>query len=78
MPTTEERLASLEARMERTQHLVTLVEQLRSDMNRQFADMNRQFTEVRAEAHRDFKWIIGIQLTIMAAVIGALVSVVSR
>ena len=75
--------------MDRTEHLVTLVEQLRSDVNRQFADMNRQFTEVRAEmnrgfidvraeAHRDFKWIVGIQLTIMAAVIGALVSVVSR
>jgi hypothetical protein len=37
--------------------------------------MNRQLGEVRAEAHRDFRWIVGIQLTTMAAVIGALAGV---
>jgi hypothetical protein len=92
MPIVEERLASLEARMQRIEDLFMLVVELRDDMTRQFAgvnrqfadvnrrfdDVNRQFIDVRSDAHRDFRWIVGIQLTTMATVIGALVGVLSR
>jgi hypothetical protein len=55
------------------------------DMNRQFADMNRQFAEVRTEANshflyldqktdRHFTWLVGTQLALLLAVIGALAS----
>ena len=58
MPSVEERLASLEARMDRMDDLHNLIAGLRGDMTRQFsdvrADMTRQFTDVRADMTRQF------------------------
>lgn len=85
MPTTEERLASLEARMDRINDLFTLIEsvrsdikELRSDISGLRSDMHAQLAAVRTEAQRDFRWVVGIQLATMGTVIGALVSVIAR
>jgi hypothetical protein len=100
MPTVEERLASVEARMDRMDDLHLLIAGLRTemtefrgDMNRQFADLradtNRQFGELRAERNsrlqaldmkvdRHFAWVVGIQMTIMLAVLGAMVGAYYR
>jgi hypothetical protein len=96
MPTSDERLASLEARVDRIDDLFALVTELRADMRelradmhrqtdglrtdmtRQFDGVNRQMIDLRADAHRDFKWIVGIQLTTMAGVIAALVGALYR
>jgi hypothetical protein len=51
MPTVDERLASLEARMDALPELRNLITELRGDMNAQFADvratMNARFTDLR-------------------------------
>ena len=58
MPSVEERLASLEARMDRMDDLHTLIAGLRGDMTREFTevrgDMTRQFTELRGDMNRQF------------------------
>lgn len=40
-----------------------------------FQGVSQRFDDVRASAHRDFQWIVGIQLTTMAAIIVALLRV---
>ena len=94
MATLEERLASLEARMDAMTELRALLLDVRNDMNRQFAqvdadvselraDLNRQMTELRGDISRridtldnrhdrHFTWLVGLQLTLMIAVIAAL------
>jgi nitrate/nitrite-specific signal transduction histidine kinase len=56
MSTVEERLASLEARMDGMADLRTLITDLDGDTNRQFTelrgDMQRQFTELRGDMQR--------------------------
>jgi len=58
MSSTEERLASLEARVDSMVDLRGEVHELRVDMNRQCsefrADMNRQFAELRADMNQRF------------------------
>ena len=58
MPNVDERLASLEARMETMNDLRSLIIESRSDMTRQFTelrgDMNRQFAELRGDMARQF------------------------
>ena len=100
MGTVEERLASLEARMDG-------MTELRIDMNRQFADVNRQFTEMRDDMNRrfgdvnrqftdlrddmnrrfvaldekgdrHFTWLVGTQIGVLLAVVGALVGAYYR
>jgi hypothetical protein len=92
MPIAEERLASLEARMDRINDLIAMVADLRADMNRRFDAVDRKFEaidrkfeavdgkieSVRSDAHREFRWVVGIQLTTMAAVMAALVSALAR
>jgi hypothetical protein len=102
MATVEERLASLEARMDRIDDLHALIVGLRADLTDWRGDMNRQFTEVRADTSRrfdamngqvtdlrsdmnqrllaldvkvdrHFTWLVGIQVALMLAVIGAMV-----
>jgi hypothetical protein len=123
MPSAEERLASLEARMDRMDDLHAVIAGLRGDMTRQFtelrADMTRQATELRGDMNRQFDlmrsgvdrrfeqvdrqfdvvhgqlgelrsdtnrliealdvkidrhftWVVGIQVALMVAVIGAM------
>jgi F0F1-type ATP synthase membrane subunit b/b' len=54
MPSVEERLASLEARMDRMDDLHALIVGLRGDMNRQFTEARAEFTDVRADMNRQF------------------------
>ena len=71
--------------MDRINDLIAIVGDLRADMNRRFDAVDRKFDEVygkidgvRDDAHREFRWVVGIQLTTMAAVIAALVSALAR
>jgi len=68
MPTVEERLASLEAKVDTMSDLRNLIGEFRGDVNgrfgdvngrfgdvnRQFGDVNRQFTELREDMNRRF------------------------
>lgn len=100
MATVEERLASLEARVDAMADLRTLIADLRGDMNRQFADlrgdMNFQFAEARGDMHRRFMemrgdvkaldqkvdrqfiWLVGTQLALLLAAVGALLGAYYR
>ncbi len=104
MGTVEERLASLETRMDAfadfradtTRRFTELrgdmnrqFAELRTDMNRQFADVNRQFTELRDDMNRrfvaldekgdrHFTWLVGTQVGVLLAVVGALVGTYYR
>jgi hypothetical protein len=82
MPTVEERISAVEAR-------VDAVAGLRTDMNRQFGelrtDMNRRFGEVRSDMNRldqrverHFMWMVGIQFSVLIAVIVALIRLSPR
>jgi len=111
MPTVEERLASLEARVDAMAGLRTAITDLRDDTNRQFtdlrSDMNRQFADVRGDSNRQFIdlrgdmnrrfiemrgdvkaldqkvdrqfiWLVGTQLALLLAVVGALLGAYYR
>lgn len=106
MPTTEERLASLEAGVDRIEDIVTQIRELRAEMKADMAalrsemkaDMTGLRTEIRAdmvglrsemtadrtsvrgelaairtEAAQNFRWLVGIQMTVMLTVIGLLI-----
>jgi chromosome segregation ATPase len=107
MPTVEERISSLEAKVDAIADLRHAIGELRTDMNRQFgevrADMNRQFDELRTDMNRrfgdvdrrfeqmdrrieildqrmerHFMWMVGIQFTVLLAVIVALIQMSPR
>ena len=70
MPTLEERIATLEGRM---------TPDLREEMQRGFAEtrqgfarLDDRFQRLDDRMQRQFTWIVGIQLTMMCTVIGAL------
>jgi hypothetical protein len=48
--------------------------EVRADMK----DMRAEYSGIRAESHRDFRWVVGIQLTTMAAVLAAVVAAYYR
>lgn len=54
MPTVEERLASLEAKVDTMSDLRSLIAELRGDMNGRFTDVNARFTEFREDMNRRF------------------------
>ncbi len=93
MGTVEERLASLETRMDAIADFradtTRRFTELRTDMNRQFADVNRQFSELRDDMNRrfvaldektdrHFTWMVGTQIGVLLAVVGALVGAYYR
>ena len=124
MPTVEERLASLEAKVDTMSDLRNLIVELRADMNRRFddvnrrfddvngrfddvngrfgdvngrfGDVNRQFTELREDMNRrfielrgdmksldhkvdrQFIWLVGTQMALLLAVVGALIGAYYR
>lgn len=114
MPTVEERISSLEAKVDAIADLRNAIGELRTDINRQFgearADMNRQFDELRTDMNRrfgdvdrrfgdvdrrfeqldrrieildqrmerHFMWMVGIQFTVLLAVIVALIQMSPR
>jgi hypothetical protein len=59
--------------------------EVRADMTRQLGEVRDEIkvvrgdiNAIRTEAHRDFRWVVGIQLTTMAAVLAALVGAYYR
>ena len=89
MPTVEERISAAEAKLDAIADLKATIGDLRADMNRQFAefraDMHRRFGEVRSDmsrldqrVERHFMWMVGIQFTVLIAVIVALIRVSPR
>ena len=54
MPTVEERLASLEAKVDTMSDLRDLIAEVRGDMNGRFTEMNVRFTELREDMNRRF------------------------
>ena len=48
MPTQDQRLASLEVRVDAMSDLRSLIVELRADMNARFADVNSRFAELNA------------------------------
>lgn len=107
MPTVEERISSLENKMDGIGDLKSMIGDLRADMNRQFGelrtDMNRRFEEARTDIdrrfgevdrrfekvdrrleildhrmERHFMWMVGIQFTVLLAVIVSLIQMAPR
>jgi len=96
MPTVEERLASLEAKVDTMSDLRNLIVELRGDMNWRFTDMNGRFTELREDMNRrfidmrgdvkgldqkvdrQFIWLVGTQLALLLAAVGALLGAYYR
>jgi len=117
MPTVEERLASLEAKVDTISDLRNLIVELRHEMNARFTDVNARFTEINArftevngrfgdvngrftelrddmnrrftemrgdvkaldqKVDRQFVWLVGTQLALLLAVVGALLGAYYR
>ena len=54
MPTVEERLAVLEARLDGMSNVPNVITELRGDMNARFTDISGRFTELRDDMSRRF------------------------
>ena len=65
MSTVEERVASLEARMDAVTELRTLITDLRGDMNRRLAALDEK-------GDRHFTWLAGVQIALLLGMVGAL------
>jgi hypothetical protein len=74
----EERLASLEARMERIDDLFALIGELRADIKAIDIKFDRKFDGLHHEMHVNFRWIVGIQLMTLTAIVAALIQVAVR
>ena len=89
MPTAEERLAYVEGRMtEQSQMFVEMrqemreirgelrdeMRQIRGDLREGFRRVDDKFEVMEARMSRDFRWLIGIQLTTLVAIIVALMT----
>ena len=71
MPIVEERLAVVEARMDRLDDLFLAVDDMR-------ADMTHRFERLDEKVDRDFRWLVGLQMTTMLSVIGVLLIALFR
>ena len=106
MPTVEERLASLETKVDAMSDVRNLITEFREfrgdvngrfvDINGRFGDVNRQLTELREDMNRrfiemrgdvktldqkgdrQFIWLVGTQLALLFAVVGALLGAYYR
>jgi hypothetical protein len=83
MSTVEERIASLEARADAMADLRSLIAEFRNETCRRFDETYGRFDAVdqRADRHflyldqkidRQFAWIVGTQIALLLAVVGAL------
>jgi DNA anti-recombination protein RmuC len=88
MPTLEERVAALEAKLDAqvmsTSDMRSALTGMQDQMNRRFEQvdqrfvdlqnqMNRRFDAVDQKIDRHFTWLIGIQVAVLVGVVGALV-----
>jgi predicted nucleic acid-binding Zn-ribbon protein len=81
MPTVDERLASLEAKVEAITDLRAVVLDMRAEMHQRFAQIDQRFAQIDqrfaqidAKIDRNFVWATGMMLTGFISVIGALLS----
>ena len=83
MTTVDERVALLEGRaQEQSQmfgdlresilNLERRIEARFAHVDGRFADLARQFETIRAEMATNFKWVVGIQVTTLIAIVAAL------
>jgi len=87
MPTLEERIATLEGRMtpdlrEEMQRGFAETRQeftvMRGEMARGFERIEDRFQRLDDRMHRQFMWMVGIQLTTMLTIMGALAAAFAR
>ena len=64
--------------MDRIDDLFTLVRELRSDMNREFAEARANLRALDAKVDRDFRTLIGIQVAVLLAAVSALMGAYFR
>jgi hypothetical protein len=79
MPTAEERLAALEAKVDAIADLRAIVLDMRAEMNQRFAQVDRRlaqfeyrFAQIDATVDRNFVWVLGMLLTGIIAIIAAM------
>ena len=75
MPTVDERLASLEVKVEAIADLRALLLEMRAEMNQRFGQIDQRFAQIDAKVDRNFVWATGMMLTGFISVIGALVGI---
>lgn len=82
MPTVDKRLASLEARVDAMADLRSLITEFRDEVYRRFEAVDqkadRHFLYLDQKVDRHFTWIVGTQLALLLAVVGALVGAYYR
>ena len=78
MPTVDERLAALEAKVDAIADLRALVLEMRAEMNQRFGLIDQRFVQIDAKVDRNFVWSTGLMLTGFISVIGALIGVAFR
>jgi len=89
MPTVEERLASLEAKVEgiadlrremdgRFTDMNLRITELRDDMNRRIGSLETHVGSLEGKVDRHFVWLTGIMLTGFITVIGALIQLMNQ
>jgi hypothetical protein len=83
MRTVDERVAVLEGRVQEQSRIFTdlregmvslerRMESRFAQVDARFAQIDRQFETIRAEMAANFKWVVGIQLTTLIAIVAAL------
>jgi hypothetical protein len=78
MPTVDERLAALEAKVDAIADLRAIVLDMRAEMHQLRAEMTQRFAQIDAKVDRNFVWATGMMLTGFISVIGALIGVAYR
>ena len=76
MPTLEERVAMLEGRM--TPDLRDETQRGFAETRQAFARLDDRFQRLDDRMHRQFTWLVGIQLTMMVTMIGVLAAAFFR
>jgi DNA-binding GntR family transcriptional regulator len=76
MPTLEERVATLEGRM--TPDLRDEMQRGFAETRQAFARLDDRFQRLDDRMHRQFTWLVGIQLTMMVTMIGVLAAAFFR
>lgn len=76
MPTLEERVAYIEGQVSEQSHALLevrdAVRHLEQRMDARFETMDRRIDRLDDKVSRQFVWLVGLQLTTLVAIVGAL------